>query len=97
MHTITHTIAQLSTEVATRVPVAATGISGNTVGNWLVDNVVFVVVVIVGIVIITFGITKKVRDAMIAAGLCLLGVGIIALAGFHRELGEWMRTTFFGS
>lgn len=78
-------------------PVAAgeVGISGSTIGNWLINNVIFVGVVIVAIVIVTAAVTKKPRDAFMAFGLCILALLLVSLAGFWQELGEWMRNTFF--
>jgi protein-S-isoprenylcysteine O-methyltransferase Ste14 len=71
-------------------------IDGNIIGNWLADNVVFVLVVLVAIVILTFAITKKPRDAMIAFAICLVAFLLLALGAYWRELGEWLRVTFFG-
>lgn len=71
-------------------------IDGNIIGNWLADNVVFVLVVIVAIVILTLAITKKPRDAMISFAICLLAFLLLSLAVYWRELGEWIRMTFFG-
>ncbi len=73
----------------------AVGISGSTIGNWLINNVIFVGVVIVAIVIVTATVTKKPRDAFTAFGLCLLALLLVSLAGFWQEIGEWIRTTFF--
>ena len=72
------------------------GINGNTIGNWLIDNVVFVVVVMIAITVLTFAITRKVRDALISFSLTLLGLLLLSLAAFRNELGEWVRVTFFG-
>jgi CHASE2 domain-containing sensor protein len=74
----------------------AVGFDGNTVGNWLIDNVVFVFIVIIAIVILTAAITKKPRDAMIAFGISMVALLLISLAAFRVELGDWIRTTFFG-
>lgn len=76
---------------------AAIGVSGNTIGNWLVDNVIFVMVVVVAIVIVTAAITKKPRDAVMAFAICLLGLLLISLAAFRTELGDWIRVTFLHS
>lgn len=83
----------------TMVPVAAgdIGISGSTIGNWLIDNVIFVGVVIVAIVIIVAAVTKKPRDAMMAFALCLLALTVVSVAGFREELGDWVRTTFLSN
>lgn len=45
------------------------GVSGSAVGNWLADNIVFVLVVIVGIIILTAAITKKLVDAVDGLGV----------------------------
>lgn len=74
----------------------AVGVDGNTIGNWLIDNVIFVGVVVVAIVIITAAVTKKPRDAMVAFSITLLALLLISLAAFRVELGDWMRVTFFG-
>lgn len=71
------------------------GISGNTVGNWLIDNVIFVMVVMAAIVIATAAITKKPRDAMVSFGLSMLALLLVSLAAFRVEIGDWIRTTFF--
>lgn len=71
-------------------------IDGNIIGNWLADNVVFVLVVLVAIVILTFAITKKPRDAMVALGICCLAFLLLTLGAYWRELGEWLRVTFLG-
>lgn len=83
----------------TMVPVAAgdVGISGSTIGNWLIDNVIFVGVVIVAIVIIVAAVTKKPRDAMMAFALCVLALLVVSLAGFREELGDWVRNTFLSN
>lgn len=75
--------------------VQAAGFDGSAVGNWLADNVVFVMIVIVAIVILTFAITKKPRDAAIAFGICLLAFLLLTLAGNWRAIGEWISQTFF--
>ncbi|KJL49559.1 hypothetical protein RS84_00033 [Microbacterium hydrocarbonoxydans] len=72
------------------------GFDGSAVGNWLADNIVFVMVVIVAIVILTFAITKKPRDAGIAFAICLLAFLLLAIGAYWRELGEWIRITFLG-
>ena len=73
------------------------GFSGSDVGQWIIDNIVFVMIVIAGISILWAANTKKVRDAMLVFGLSLLGLLVITLASFHQELGEWVRTTFFNA
>lgn len=76
--------------------VKAVGVDGSVIGNWLADNVVFVMIVIVAIVILTFAITKKPRDAAVAFGICLLAFLLLAIGAYWRELGEWIRVTFLG-
>lgn len=71
-------------------------IDGNIIANWLINNVVFIMVVIVAITIITAAITKKPRDAFIAFGLCMLGLGLVALAASWQAIGQWISATFFG-
>jgi len=73
----------------------AVGVSGNTIGNWLADNVVYVLIVAVAIVILTFAITKKPRDAMVAFVIVLIALLVLSIGAFWRELGEWLRNTFF--
>lgn len=75
---------------------AAVGVDGNVIGNWLVDNVIFVMIVVVAIVIVTAAITKKPRDAMISFVITLLALLLLSLAAFRVELGDWIRTTFLG-
>jgi len=72
------------------------GFDGNTVGNWLIDNVFFVVIIIIAITIATAAITKKPRDAILAFGISLLAMLLISLAAFRTEVGDWIRTTFLG-
>jgi hypothetical protein len=74
----------------------AVGVDGNVIGNWLIDNVIFVGVVIVAIVIISAAVTKKPRDAMVAFAICMVALALVSIAGFRVEMGDWVRTTFFG-
>lgn len=74
----------------------AIGVSGNTVGNWLIDNVIFVMVVVAAITIASAAITKKPRDAMITFAITMLALLLISLAAFRTEIGDWIRTTFLG-
>lgn len=76
--------------------VTAISVDGNTIGNWLINNVVYVGIVIVAIVIITAAVTKKPRDAMLAFGICLVALLLVSLATYRVELGDWIRVTFFG-
>lgn len=71
-------------------------LDGNVVGNWLADNVVFVLVVCAAIVILVAALKKNVRDAMMTLVIVLIGLLVVALAVYWRELGEWIRITFFG-
>ncbi|MGO2933146.1 hypothetical protein [Microbacterium sp.] len=80
----------------TRIVEAATGVSGNTVGNWLADNVIFVMIVLIAIAVLCFALTKKVRDAMVAFGICLLGLVIVFIGLNWRPLAEWLGNTFLG-
>jgi CHASE2 domain-containing sensor protein len=88
-------ISTTSAALISAVPMAV-DVDGNTIGNWLIDNVIFVFIVIIAITILTAAVTKKPRDAMIAFGITLLALLLISLAAFRVELGDWIRTTFIG-
>ncbi|PPH34154.1 hypothetical protein [Rathayibacter rathayi] len=77
--------------------VKAIGFDGHSIGSWLNDNVFFVIVMCVAIVAATAGITKKIRDAAVAAGCVLIAIIIIELATYHDEIGAWFGTTFLGA
>lgn len=96
MHDFVPALEAAPNLVAAVVTMPMVGVSGSAVGNWLADNIVFVLVVIVGIIILTAAITKKPRDAALAAGICMLGLAVVSIGAYWRELGDWMRVTFFG-
>jgi CHASE2 domain-containing sensor protein len=89
-------VINATSEALIRAVPMAVDVDGNTIGNWLIDNVIFVFIVIIAITILTAAVTKKPRDAMIAFGITLLALLLISLAAFRVELGDWVRTTFFG-
>jgi hypothetical protein len=70
------------------------GLNGQTVGDWMVNNVVYIGIIIVAITIITAAVTKKPRDAFTAFAITLLAFLLIALAGSWQEIGDWFKNTF---
>lgn len=86
----------METVIAAVGLVPMVSISGNVVGEWIANNVFYVLLVLAALSIAVAAITKKPRDAALTFGLALLAVGLLSIAAFYRELGEWVRTTFLG-
>lgn len=72
-----------------------TGLSGSVIGNWLADNVIFVLVLLIAVSIFVAAMTKKVRDAFIAFGISLLAFGVVFIAFNWRSVMNWIGQTFF--
>lgn len=71
-------------------------VSGNVIGKWLTDNVVFVAVIIVAITIFTAAITKKARDAFLAFGIAFLGFALLFIGANWSSFSDWIGKTFLG-
>lgn len=82
----------------TRIDAAKDGfsISGGGISSWLKSNIVPIILVIVGIVIAVAAITKKVRDAMVAALLGVVAIIFLVIAANWEAIGNWASRTFFG-
>lgn len=74
----------------------AIGFNGQSVGDWISGNLVFVGIMVVVLVIIVAAITKRPRDAVISFAICLLAILLISMASHAQEIGTWLQNTFFG-
>lgn len=78
--------------------VAAGGfsLSGGTIGDWIKDNVLYVLLVVAVGSIIIAAITKKPRDGMVTFAIAMLAFGLLAIATNIDDITSWFKSTFFG-
>lgn len=65
--------------------------NGQSVADWLGENVVLILVVLLGLSILIAALNKKPRDAAITFGLGLLAMLFLAVGTQWREIGEWLK------
>lgn len=71
-------------------------VSGNVIGKWITDNVVFVFIIIIALSIFVAAMTKKVRDAFITFGLSCLGFLMLFIGSNWSGFQDWLGRTFLG-
>lgn len=81
----------------TAVYAAGFSISGETIGDWIKGNVLYVLIVIAVLAIIVAAFTKKPRDAAVTFGIVLLGLALLGIATNMDDVTSWFSSTFFGS
>jgi uncharacterized membrane protein YqgA involved in biofilm formation len=80
----------------TDVHVLAAGISGQTVGNWINDNIVGMLVAVIGATILVAAIKKNIRDASMTFVIAMIAFLFLVIGANWRAWGEWIQSTFFG-
>lgn len=80
----------------TTVYAAGFDISGQTIGDWIKGNVLYVMFVIAVISVIVAAISKKPRDAAVTFGICLLAFALLGIATNLDDVSNFFKSTFFG-
>lgn len=64
--------------------------NGTNIANWLTENVVVLVVLIVAIGVITKANTGETRKAVTASGITFLGLFLVGAATHANDIGAWL-------
>lgn len=65
------------------------------IGNWIQDNIFFVLFIIAAASVAVGAINKKARDAMLTFGLAMLALVMVVVAKNYNSIVTWIQSTFF--
>lgn len=65
--------------------------NGQSVADWLGQNVVLILLVLAGLSILIAALNKKPRDAFVTFGIGFLGLFFLALGSQWQQIGEWIK------
>lgn len=67
---------------------------GQEIGDFLTNNILFIVIIVAGITICVFALNGSVRKAVTAAGLVILGLGVVGLSSQVDHVSTWVANLF---
>jgi uncharacterized membrane protein SirB2 len=65
------------------------------IGNWIQDNIFFVLFIIAAASVAVGAINKKARDAMLTFALAMLALVMVVIAKNYNAIVTWIQATFF--
>lgn len=71
------------------------GIDGTSISDFLTGNIVVPIVVVVGIAILFFGFSGKIRNAAVAAAITMIAFFIIGASTHSEDIGDWLYNLIF--
>lgn len=69
--------------------------SFSSLGQWIQDNIFYVLFVIAAASVAIGAINKKARDAMLTFALAMLALVMVVVANNYNAIVGWIQSTFF--